>query len=244
MTAIKLTEAQRQLVAKNVALAKFLASRRWRMAPGVLDHEELVSLAYQGLVSAAIRFDPERPDITPGDVENGKAFSGYARQKIIGAILDWQKKDADHVPRSYRSDYKILQRWGYPNQIKKYPELSRLTGLSVARIRLVVAAVDHAPVSFHEILNESGEAHINEPAAVTNVEQTASSHQITDAAADKIEGLPTLHQIVLALRYFEEMSFAKIAEELGLTSQDVKEIHNDAILSVRGAMAEAVSLRN
>jgi RNA polymerase sigma factor (sigma-70 family) len=231
-----LTDYQRQLVTDHAPLAKFLARKRWEMAGGQADFDDLFSLANQGLVNAAIRFDPTRADITPGDLENGKAFAGFARQKIIGAILDWQKRDADHVPRSYRTDYKLLQRQGYPERIKSYTKLSELTGLAVDRIRLVVAAVDRAPVSFHEIVNENGQEFYQEPASSQNVEESVVLSAVTDAVAARVAQLTEFQQLVLALRYFVGRDLQDIAGIIGSTLPLVKEAHNAALQSVYAAM--------
>lgn len=234
-----LTPYQKDLVANNAALAKYLARKRWEMAPGNLDFDELVALAYQGLVNAAIKFDPSRPDIIPGDLENGKAFAGFARQKIIGSILDWQKKDADHVPRSYRTDYKLVQRAGYPEKTRKASELSHITGLPVERIKLVVAAVERMPVSFHEMVDGEGNVIVNEPTSPHSVEGSVILSTITSAVVTRVKKLPTLQQLILALRYYEGMELQAIAAQLGLSITVVRDAHNAAIQAVHSAMIDA-----
>lgn len=235
-----LTPYQRDLVAENTALAQFLARRRWEMAPDKLEYEELVALAYQGLVSAALRFDPSREEITPGDLENGKAFSGFARQRILGAILDWQKRDADHVPRSYRTDYKMLQRSGYPEATKDYAALSRSTGIPTERIRLVVAAVERMPVSFDQLsegANSSGEEVLS---TRQDVEESVISRSIKDALADSVAEMTELQQTVLAMRYYLGIDLQSIADNLESSIVVVREAHNTAIVLAQEAMMSAV----
>lgn len=236
----KLTEYQKSLVADNVSLAQFLARRRWEMAPDKLEYEELVALAYQGLVSAALRFDPSREDIIPGDLENGKAFSGFARQRILGSILDWQKRDADHVPRSYRTDYKLLQRSGYPETLKDYTQLSFLTGLPTERIRLVVAAVERMPVSFDQLSegeDSSGEEVLS---SSDNVEESVISRSVSEALAAKTESMSELQQTVLAMRYYLGLDLQAIADALDCPIVSVREAHNTAIVEAQETMISAV----
>lgn len=238
-----LTDEQKRLVEANVPLARFLAHKRWEMAPGALDYEELVSLAYQGLVSAAQRWRSysEENGLPEEEIVAGDGFSVFSRKRIIGAILDWQKRDADHVPRSYRTDYKMVQRAGYPDRVKKYSLLSRATGLSVDRIKLVIAAVERMPVSFHEMVDDEGNVTMDEPKARTDVEESVVVASVGNAIVAKISEMSPLQQVTLALRYFEGLEFQDIANELEVSASSVREAHNEALVTIQTAMVEAIS---
>jgi RNA polymerase sigma factor for flagellar operon FliA len=239
-----LSPEQKKLVADNAPLAKFLARKRWEMAPGALDYEELVSLAYQGLVTAASRWRSysEENGLSEDEIASGEGFSIFSRKRIIGSILDWQKRDADHVPRSYRTDYKILQRAGYPERTKNYEELARITTLPVARISLVITAVERAPVSFHEMIDDEGNVVIfNEPVSHHNVEDSVLLTTIGEAVADRVSKLPEIQQIILALRYFEGLELQLISAELHISLTVVRDAHNAAIQAVRDAMVTVVT---
>jgi RNA polymerase sigma factor (sigma-70 family) len=235
---VPLSEEQRRLVQENAPLAKFLARKRWEMNPNKLEYEELVSLAYQGLMDASIRWRPysEERGLAEEEIVAGKGFSVFSRTRIIGSILDWQKRDADHVPRSYRTDFKILQRAGYPDTVRKYAELSEITGISLERITLVVAAVERTPFS----LDEDWDA--NEPASPQNVEQSVLVRVVGAAVSDRVATLPELQQTILALRYFVGLELQAIAEELNTNMANVREAHNAAIEAVRDAMLTAVTV--
>jgi RNA polymerase sigma factor (sigma-70 family) len=238
-----LTPEARKLVSDNAPLAKFLARKRWEMAPGALDYDELVSLAYQGLVTAASRWRAysEENNLPEADIVAGTGFSIFSRKRIIGSILDWQKRDADHVPRSYRTDYKILQRAGYPDRVRKYPALAEITGLPLERIKLVIAAVERMPVSFHEMIDEDGNTTTNEPTARQNVEESVLISTVGNAVAARVAKLPEFHQVILALRYLEGLELQSIAAELGTSLTTVRESHNMAIEAVLDSMIEAVT---
>lgn len=238
----KLTDEQYKLVRDNAPLAKFLAHKRWEMAPGVLDYEDLVSLAYQGLVTAAKRWRSYCTEHGYSEeiIASGSGFSIFSRKRIIGAILDWQKRDADHVPRSYRSDYKTLQRAGYPEKIKKYSELSTLTGLSVDRIKLVVTAVERIPVSFHEMVDEDGNVTTSEPVSRDNVEDSVMQSFLGESLAASVSALSGFQQTILALKYFEGWELPAIAVELGVPLIDVRDSHNAGVQVIRSAMVEAL----
>lgn len=244
MEQIKLTPEQNKLIRDNAPLAKFLARKRWEMAPTALDFEELVSLANQGLVTAAQRWRTycEEAGYPEEDIASGKGFSIYSRKRIIGSILDWQKRDADHVPRSYRTDYKILQRLGYPEKTKNYVELSEGSGLSIERIKMVVAAVERMPVSIHSLLpdQDGGYVPMEEPASSHNVEDSVLLTAVGDAIAARVSKLSELQQVVLALRYFQNLELQAIALELDTPLTLVRESHNTAIEAVYQTMVTTV----
>lgn len=90
----RLTSAQQKLVTDNMLEAERIGIAIWRRSGG--DKDELVSLAYLGLVESALRYRYD-PDITP--------FIVFAKPRIRGAIMD-AARAVDHVPRSVRTRYK------------------------------------------------------------------------------------------------------------------------------------------
>lgn len=238
---VQLTKEQHDLVKLHMPLARFLAHTRWLAAPDALDFEELVSLANQGLISAAQRFDPSYHKSPDANFDPTLAFAGFAKQRIVGAILDWQKRDADHVSRYYRTDYKILQRAGYPDKVRKHAELAAITGLDVERIRSVITAVELKPVSFHQLSNDDTEAVMSEPVAVQDTESSVLVSAISAAVADTISELPDIQQVILALRYFEHLELQAIAIELSTSITNVRDAHNAALVAVHSAMVDAAA---
>lgn len=231
---------QTKLVEDNVMLARFLAKKRWDMAPGVLDYEELISLAFGGLISAAIRWRTycEEKGYSEESIVSGEYFSIFARKRIIGSILDWQRSEADHVPRSYRADFKILQRHGYPDRVKNHEELALLSGLTVDRIKAVIYAVDRTPVSMDEMIEDDP---ADTPMSHHNVEGSALLTSVGEAVAATVAKLPEGQQLVLALRYFENLDLQAISVELDTSITFVREAHNAGIEAVYEALVATVS---
>lgn len=90
----QLSTAQQKLVTDNMLEAERIGIAVWRRSGG--DMDELVSLAYLGLVESALRYHYD-PEITP--------FIVFAKPRIRGAIMD-AARAVDHVPRSVRTRYK------------------------------------------------------------------------------------------------------------------------------------------
>ena len=141
-----LNDYQRDLVEKNEKLARRLAMYAWSRDFEGRDGNEAVAHAYMGLIAAASRFDPTREEIDPDDLENGKAFSGYARHRIKGALMDWYKSQ-DHVTRNTRKAYRDLQKAGHGsgNDIEV---AANAAGIDFDEARRVVAEVEAPPFLF------------------------------------------------------------------------------------------------
>ena len=69
-------------------IANVLARRLWPRVTA----DELASAGFEGLIAAVSAFDPER----------GVKFETYCRQRIVGAIRDWQR-EIDPLGRSGRT---------------------------------------------------------------------------------------------------------------------------------------------
>lgn len=68
---MKLTTTQQQLVTDNINFAYYWANR-WVRTQGVINREELISIACEALCKAALLFDPER----------GCGFVSFSRRHI------------------------------------------------------------------------------------------------------------------------------------------------------------------
>lgn len=221
----KMTREQRDLIVANRGLAERIAHDFLASAPG-LDIEELVAVAYQGLTSAAIAFDASLG-------YDDKHFAGYARLRIRGAIIQWQR-DEDYLERYVRRDFKNLVRAGYqPGRAFDETDLSEKTGLSVKRIRTVIRAQSVDPTSIDAIPEASDT--IADPE--TSVETSVVLAAIQGSVAGVVKSLPMLQQVVLAMHYFEGKDHRQIAEAIGVSPQTVKVAHSEAVLLVHQAMS-------
>lgn len=245
-----LTAAQQELVKKNLDLAHFLAQEAFRRNRTELEIEEVVSVAYQGLVRAAQRFDPSR--MSAETVANGKAFAGFARQKINGAILDWQR-EIDHVQRTYRQWYKQLQKLGYvpyESTRSEVQEYAQTMGLEHEKLVLIIRAVENTTVSFDSTdiplsLGSWGEQKYVgvrlEHEADSTVESDAAGNQITRAFSEAYDRLPDQQKQIIALRYYANEEFQYIASEMETSLTAIRDAHAEAVHALHQAMSRAAS---
>lgn len=226
----ELTEAQNRLIRDNVDLAHYLAQIAWARNPEVLDIDELVSAAYQGLISAAVKFDPSK--VEEGSTEE-KLFSGYARQRIRGAILDWMRNQ-DHVPRNKRITYKTFQKAGHGTG-KSPEQIADITNTPIDKVKSIIQVVEATSFSLDsEFLPE-------ELVEESTVESTASENRMRAAMVESWNYLSPLQQAIVSLRYYRGLEFPAIAVELQQRLGLVRQEHEEAVLILHSALKQSAN---
>ncbi|WNN95024.1 DNA binding protein [Microbacterium phage Magritte] len=241
----KLTPEQVHLVTTHRVMAFTIAEDFWRRSNDNLDRKETISIAYQGLVTAALRFDPNwRPTVEDPENPAGPlipdpnyqpflAFGSFAKRRITGAILDWQRAQ-DHVPRRQRQTYKKLQAHGHGSG-RSADELSELTGLAVEKIRAIVSAVESAAVSLDdnfEDKEEESHEHVESSVLVSSVGRLMS---------DAIASFPPVQRSIIVQRYYLGHDFPTIAVELGISVPTVRVMHQESMLILNSVFRTAAS---
>lgn len=242
-----LTPEEHQLVAKNVALAKFLYGKyfeRFQKAIDFsLDADELLSQAYQGLIRAAMRWRAygEEHGYSEESIVSGQHFGVFARKSIIGQMLDSLRK-LDHVHTLVRKDYKALVESGLGSSGTSEQDLSDRTGIPLDRVQRVIRSVNSRPVSLNE---QASSEHEDGPledyvSSHESVESSALVVHIRDAFASKVESLPPLQQIIIVLKYYEGLELPIIADELGVKLATVRSAHTAALVALHKAMHSSI----
>jgi len=236
MKELPLTQEQNDLVTKNINLARKLAHIYGSKSPIPMDREEVLSLAYQGLISAAKRYRAygEENGYDEESISSGRFFGVFAQHRIVGQIFDGFRK-TDHVPKMVRRDYKKLEQAGYNQRPITLDELSEKTGFSLDQVKNLIRVVHNTPVS----LTSNDDADDSDYQTYsTDLSSDHDVHQITveaslrNSVVDAIERLPELQKVVLTLRYFEGYELQNISLETGLALTPIREAHNAALLAI------------
>lgn len=237
-----LTSEQQDLVRKNMDLAHSLARDSWNKNPEGMELEEVVSVAYHGLVKAALRFNPNHFEKTDSRFKPELAFVGFAKRWISGAILEWQRTE-DHVQRSYRQIYKQLVIAGYDK--KNLEQIAPLMKEPLSKLQAVVHAVENPYVSLDETI-APGVSHpkFGEVASDHDVESSALEVSITHAVQETHNSMSEQKQLIIALRYYANLEFQAIAMEMNVSLHYVRELHTEAILDLHEAMVSRVQDTN
>lgn len=242
-----LTPEERDLVANNVALAKFLYGKYFerfqRSIDFSLDADELLSQAYQGLIRAAMRYRAygEEHGYSEQSIASGEYFSVFARKSIIGQMLDSLRK-LDHVHTLVRKDYKLLVEKGLNTRGSTEAELAEKTGISIERIQRVVRSVESRPVSLNEHVSDGEDNNPLEDyvSSTESVESSALVARVRDAFANRVEALPALQQVIVVLKYYQGLELPAIAEELGIKLTKVRSEHTAALMALHEAMETSI----
>lgn len=228
-----LTSAERTMVERNLGLAYKLANAMWARNPQQLDRDDVSGAAIRGLIKAAQRWDPTREQIRPEDLLNGKAFAGFARVKINGAIMDYLR-EIDHVSKQKRKDYKLLQSHGHGTQKVSLAELAIRTGMTEDRVRQLVHVVEATTISIDATPDHWEGEHqygIDLPDR-HDVESTQLEMEVRGALTSAVRDLPELQRVVVVLCFFMHLTVPKAAEVLDLRPAQVRNAYTEGVITV------------
>jgi RNA polymerase sigma factor for flagellar operon FliA len=221
------------LLEAHLPQVKFIAERLAAKLPPSVDRDDLIGAGVMGLLDAVDKFDPA----------HGVQFKTYAELRVRGAMLD-SLRSLDWAPRSLRqrsheveAAYRQIElERGRPAEEE---EVAALLGLNTAQ--------------FHQLLHELQGLNLLELEG-SDEEGRHSMPQIPDDPArnplalyERAEGraaliaaidrLPERERQVVALYYLEELTMKEVGAVLGITESRVSQLHTQAILRLRGALA-------
>jgi RNA polymerase sigma factor FliA len=232
-------KARDTLIDNYSYLVKITAGRIAGGVPPSLDREDLISAGVIGLIRAVDQFDASR------EVK----FETYAIALIRGAILELLRGE-DWAPRSVRDKIKSLERaysgvefrLGRPGTDE---EVAEALSTTVDGLHKMLSDVAQASVlSLDEMLFSS------EPDAtlriVDTVEDTSQTGDTTRAVEKRerrqalqvaVKRLPEREHLVLSLYYYEGLTFKEIGKILEVSESRVFQLHQQAMMRLRGYLA-------
>lgn len=225
--------ANGDLVARNVDLVKRIAQHLIARLPSTVDIDDLMQSGMVGLLEAAGNFDPSR----------GASFETYAGIRIRGSMLDDIRKH-DWTPRSVHHKYRkvaeainaIEAETGRP---AKSAEIARRLDISVDEYYKILADSSSSRLfSLEETLDEPSLHRAPPKSGSATPEQELSKSQFRGQLADEISQLPERERLVLSLYYERELNLKEIGKVLDVTESRVCQIHGQAMVRLRGAVAK------
>lgn len=209
-------------------LAEIMSRRLW---PRV-SSDELASAGYDGLINAVTTFDPGR----------GVKFETYCRQRIVGAIRDWQR-EIDPLGRSGRNFERSLNAIEDRIQaVKGAPatsdEVACEMGVSVSkfvRMKRTVTASHCVPLDGPNDRNDDSRVGMLVPAdpGPSPVQQT-ERELIRESLT---RGLREQDRMIITLYYYERLTMAEIGAVLGVSESRVCQRHAEIIDQLRSRFA-------
>lgn len=230
-----------ELVKHYSYLVKITVGRIVGVVPQGLDKEDLISAGTMGLIRAVDQFDPGRM----------VKFETYAIALIRGAVLEMLRSE-DWVPRSIREKLKALDRAYVVLQLKlnRPPtdeEIAEELSLSVAELHeLQIFSARHSVLSLDEMIHghdndESG--NFMDVLIDDNADPDAQTQEreLRRLLAISVDRLPDRERLVIALYYFEGLTFREIGAVLGVSESRVYQLHAQAVGRIRAFLSDGDS---
>lgn len=175
-----------------------------------LHYEEVCQWAYQGLLEAIERFEPER----------GVRFRTYGQYRVRGAIFS-------HLPKVSEDARYYADRGRYLNALTE-PTAQPETQSSDEPVSELVSLVMNMAVEFLLQEPECDLTHMT-----GDFYSSPEINTIAQRIRDHVDSLEQPMQSVVRLYYFEDMTFERITHILELSSARISQLHSRAIVTLR-----------
>jgi RNA polymerase sigma factor for flagellar operon FliA len=229
-------QAKGDLILTYTPLVRYVVSRLNVTLPPSLERGDLVGFGTIGLIDAIARFD----------IDRGLTFQTYAVTRIRGTILD-ELRSLDWVPRAVRGKMHSIDRATaeFEQQHGAEPDIDDLvdqTGLDRDEVRSTLSAYRNGFLASLDERMGYDSGSDDEHGTSQFVDQTEElPEEIYDHEESqrlmrhRIRSLKSRDRAVIALYYFEELTFAEIGRVLHVSESRVCQVHGRAIRSLRDA---------
>lgn len=235
-------KARSAIIDNYAYLVKITAGRVVTNLPPNLEREDLHTAGAMGLIKAVDQFDTNRQ----------VKFETYAIALIRGAILE-SLREEDWVPRSVREKARMLER--------AFQELEGRTGLAPTEAQ-VAAHLELTPEELTKIVADTSRGSVVslddlilsgdgvERLHLSDVVPDSGAGPVSEAEAREkvrqltaaIERLPEREHLVIALYYYEGLTFKEIGKVLTVSESRVYQLHTQAVLRLRGYLGRDLDL--
>ena len=226
-------KSRNEIITHFAYLVKITAGRVVNNIPVSMEREDLVSAGIVGLIKAVDQFDLARQ----------VKFETYAIALIRGAILETLRQD-DWVPRSTRDKLKNLQ--------QTYLKFERECGRPATEEE-IAKAMEISIDELRTLLGESGRTSMLSLDDILcggeGMEKISLLDMLVDHSClpslelelterrrflvDSIDRLPERENLIIALYYYEGLTFREVANIIKVSESRVYQLHTQAVMRLR-----------
>jgi len=210
-------------------IAEIIARRLWPRVTA----DELASAGFDGLIGAVMSFDPGR----------GVKFETFCRQRILGAIRDWQR-EIDPLGRSGRNFERALNAAEERFQAERgrpptSSELARKMEMPLGKFIKMKKTV----LASHCVPLETAGDRGDDPRIGSLVPADPGPGPIHHTERELIRnfltrGLKEQDRLILTLYYYEKLTMAAIGAVLGVSESRVCQRHAEIMEQLRARFAD------
>jgi RNA polymerase sigma factor for flagellar operon FliA len=215
-TTPQLTEEQRQWVEQALDRVALLARRLVSRLPS-LTYDELQSAGYEGLVEAALRYDPRE----------GVPFRAFAHYRIRGAMIDAARRAAPEMRRKARAVRALQATQALLEKAQDAASGANTAEQQTLRERVAAAADLVAQTTTAAILSRIGPKDPELIAAKQQVsaEEVAMKSQLEGALAAVMQTCTESDRVLIRAIYYDGISMRDYAKQVGRNVSTISRQH-------------------
>lgn len=229
-------EEKERLVRQYVPLVKIMAYRLVSRLPSSHFVDDLISCGNIGLLEAIESYNPQL----------AIKFETFAKFRIRGAMLD-EMRQRDWIPRSVRSKIREMESayQKLATQLSRTPsdeEMAKFLHLSLDEYHdLLMQTQPAGLVSLDYLLGDDqsdSRALLDflEDRRTVDPDLEVQLKELKEKIVTSLEKLEEDEQMLMALYYYESLTFKEIAEVLKVTESRVSQVHAKALMKLQGKL--------
>lgn len=187
--------------------------------------EDLMQQAFLGLVKAVEEYDSSRSN----------NFLNVLKFYLMQCLRELRSDMPEHMHRKVIKYKRILQDYEKQN-LKEPSDIQIMKQMEISHEQLTyIKKLSHSAMSLDESIGEEGDITrgsllIDE---TTNIENFIEDEELKRIIHESIEMLPEAEKDVINKKYFKDKSITTISEEMNLTYNNTKRLHDNAFLKLK-----------
>ncbi len=217
----------------HCGLVKAIAHQIHATLPGHVELDDLIQAGTLGLIDAADKFDPAKQI----------QFSGYAKFRIRGAILD-SLRELDTASRDLRRRAKkavhaTAELQAILHREPTEDELAARLNLAVSQLRILLRDGNNAgliSISHYSARKDKVEDFDIEAAGGTRPDRIHAFTEMREKLEHAMMSLRPRHRQVVQSYYLAQQNMKEIGRSMGINESRVSQLHKAALASLQTAL--------
>ncbi|HEY8541647.1 MAG TPA: FliA/WhiG family RNA polymerase sigma factor [Pseudothermotoga sp.] len=220
--------SEEEIIKEMLPTVKRIASDLLHNLPKNVELDDLVQEGVLALLSAVRRYDPQK----------GTNLHAFAVKRVKGAMYDYLRR-IDWMPRNLRHNVKEVEKAIYEleSELNRYPTIEEIalhTGMTTNEVkRALDETVRKQLLRLDEFLYEDFDSFADNLSEQDEPSQTAFKEIVAEKLTEAIKTLLPREQLVLSLRFEQDLSLKEIGLIIGVTESRVSQILSSALLKIK-----------